>query len=579
VSDPGLVQFLVALAVLLATARVLGEVARALGGPPVVGEILAGVLLGPTALGRVAPAACGWLFPQTGAPRSMLDGFTSLAVVLLLVVAGLDVDLHVVRQRGRTALLTSLLGIALPLAGGVTLGLILPDSDLVDPSRRWVFAALIGVALSISALPVIAKTLLDLGLYKTDLGLLVMASAIADDLVGWLAFVLLLGPLRGGRVDLVSFGRTIGLGFLLCAVLLVVGRRAIDRLLVRLEAQPHTAGGRVIAVVIAAALLTAGATQAIGIHAVFGGFLVGVVVGDSPRLTERTHVVIEDFVMHVFAPVLFASLGLRIDFAAAFDLRLCLLFFVVASIAKVVGCSLGARGGGLAWREAVAVGFGLNARGAMGILLALVALDANVIRPQVFVALVVMAIGTSLLSGPVMKRLLLRDDPEEDVVTLLRRGAFVSQLHAHTSHEAITELARSLGSLLTGVKRAARDAVIEREILSPTGLGDEVAIPHSAIEGLTRPLLALGRAPHGIDFDAPDGKPAKIVFLLLVPPKAYDEEVRILASIARAVFEERSRAELLAADRFEDALDALTRGAKRVVEARRSTRPVGAAGL
>ncbi len=577
--DPGLVEFLVALAVLLATARVLGEAARALGGPPVVGEILAGVLLGPTALGRVAPGASAWLFPVSGSARSMLDGFTSLALVLLLVVAGVDVDLAVVRRRVRTALLTSLLGIVVPLAGGLALGFALPDSDLVDPSRRWLFAALLGVALSISALPVIAKTLLDLGLYKTDLGLLVMASAIADDLVGWLAFALLLGPLRGGRVDLASIGTTLALGAALCAILLIVGRRAMDRLLARIERQPHTAAGRILAVVIAAALLTAGATQAIGIHAVFGGFLVGVAVGDSPRLTERTRVVIDDFVMHVFAPVLFASLGLRIDFVAALDLRLCALFFVVASAAKVVGCSLGARAGGLAWREAAAVGFGLNARGAMGILLALVALDAGVIRPPVFVALVVMAIGTSMSSGPVMKRLLLRDEPEEDAVTLLRRGAFVTQLHARTSHEAITELTRSLGSLLAGVKRAARDAVIERETLSPTGLGDEVAIPHSAIEGLLRPLLALGRAPHGIDFDAPDGRPAKIVFLLLVPPKAYDEEVRILASIARSVFEEQSRAELLAAEHFEDALDALSRGARRVTAARRSVRPMGAPGL
>ncbi len=541
-----------------------------------MGEILAGILLGPTALGRVAPGVCAWIFPQSGAPRSMLEG-SWLAVVLLLVVASLDVDLNVVRKRGRTALLTSVLGIALPLAGGVALGLVLPDSDLVDPSRRWMFASLIGVALSISALPVIAKTLLDLGLYKTDLGLLVMASAIADDIVGWLAFALLLGPLRGGRLELASFGKTLALGALLCVALLVVGRRAMDRLLARLEMQPHTAGGRVIAIVIAAALLTAGVTQAIGIHAVFGGFLVGVAVGDSPRLTERTHVVIEDFVMHVFAPVLFASLGLRIDFAAAFDLRLCVLFLAVASVAKVVGCSLGARGGGLAWREAIAVGFGLNARGAMGILLALVALDAGVIRPQIFVALVVMAIGTSLLSGPVMKRLLLRDDPEEDAVTLLRRGAFVTQLHARTSHEAITELARSLGSLLAGVKRAARDAVIERETLSPTGLGDEVAIPHSAIEGLERPLLALGRAPHGIDFDAPDGKPAKIVFLLLVHTGITTKN--ILASIARAVFEEQSRSELLAAERFEDVLDALARGARRVLDARRSTRPASPAVL
>jgi K+:H+ antiporter len=337
----------------------------------------------------------------------------------------------------------------------------------------------------------------------------------------------------------------------------------------------NAAPGRVLSLVIVLALLGATATHAIGLHAVFGGFVVGLAIGGSTRVNARTRTVVEDFVTNIFAPVFFASIGLRVDFVGAFDLRLCLLVLVLATIPKLVGCTLGSRfgsgptGGRFGWREATAIGFGMNARGAMGIILAEIARDAGLLKDQLFVALVVMALATSLMSGPAMKWLLYREEPEEDVVTLLRRGAFVSELHARTPSEAIGELVRSFGSLLAGKKRFARDAVLERELVAATGLGDEVAIPHAAVEGLDRPLLALGRAPGGIDFDAPDGRPARIVFLLLIPPKAYEEEVRILASIARATYDARAREELSAASGIDEVTRVLAQSAKRTRESMR----------
>jgi Kef-type K+ transport system membrane component KefB/mannitol/fructose-specific phosphotransferase system IIA component (Ntr-type) len=560
--------FLLSLGVMLASARLLGELARWLGMPMVVGEIGAGIVLGPTVLGRLWPHGQVWIFPG-GAPKSMIGGYTTIAVVLLLVVVGVEMDLSVLRRRGRTAALTGLLGIVLPFACGVALGLLIPDSDLLDPGRRTLTALLLGVALSISALPVIAKTLLDLGLFKSDVGLLVMASAMIDDVVGWLALSLLLGPVRGGAVDAASFAKTVILGALFAAGLLVVGRRIIDAAMPHVERSAASASGRVLSLVILLALFGAAATQAIGLHAIFGGFVVGLTVGGSSRINERTRVAIEDFVVNVFAPVFFASIGLRVDFAGAFDLRLVVLVLVLATIPKLVGCSIGARVGGLKWRQALAVGFGMNARGAMGIVLADLAREAGVLKDQMFVALVLMSLATSLLSGPAMKRLLYAEEPDEDVVTLLRRGAFVSELHAGTPNEAIAELVRALGSLLTGMKRDARDAVLERELVAATGLGDEVAIPHAAVEGLARPLLALGRSTQGIDFDAPDGRPARFVFLLLIPPKEYDEEVRILASIARATYDARARDDLVAASGIEEVTRVLSESAKRTRESMR----------
>jgi Kef-type K+ transport system membrane component KefB/mannitol/fructose-specific phosphotransferase system IIA component (Ntr-type) len=558
--------FLLSLAALLGVARILGELARMIGLPLIVGEISTGILLGPTVLGRVWKGGYTWLFLDAHA-QTMLGGYTTVAAVLLLVVAGLEIDLSVVKRRGKSAAYASILGVLLPLGGGVLLGSLLPDSDLVHPEQRLLFSLFLGVALSISALPVIAKTLLDLGLFKTDLGLVVMAVATIVDLVGWLGFSVLLGPMRGDAIDVKRIGVTIGLTLGFVVASFVVTRPLLDRMIGRIEDEKKAAAERVLSIVILAALLGGATTQALGIHAVFGAFIVGIMVGESPRLKERTRVVIHQFVMNVFAPVFFASLGLKIDFARAFDLRLCVLVLTIATAAKVLGCSVGARLGGLRWRESAAVGFGLNARGAMEIILALIAHEAGLIREQILVALVVMALGTSLISGPAMKRLLYRREDEADVVALLRRGAFVPTLRARTSAEAITELAAALEGTLGTLLPAARDAVLERERMATTGLGDEVAIPHAAVEGLKEPVLALGRAPHGIDFDAPDGRSARIVFLLMMPPHAFEQEVRVLASIARSVFDEAARDALLTAPDTATVLRVLGQSAARVAVA------------
>ena len=537
--------FLLSLAVLLSSARLLGELARRLGLPLVFGELASGIFLGPTILGRAAPDTQHWLFPG-GVPQHMLAGYTNVAVVLLLVVAGLEVNLGIVRRRGRSALLTSILGILMPLAGGVLLGVLLPDSDLVRPDHRTLFALFMGAALSISALPVIAKTLLDLGLFKTDVGLLVMAAAMIDDLVGWLAFSVLLGPMQGGTMNLLSVVRSVGLTVAFVLAALVVARPLLGRIIVRLQSDHHSGSRRVLSLIVLLALFGASFTQWIGIHAVFGGFVVGVVVGDAPQLKERTRVIVHEFVTNIFAPVFFASLGLRADFVRSFDLRLCVLVFVIATAAKVVGCTLGSRAGGMRWRPAAAVGFGLNARGAMEIILALLALEAGLLKEQLFVALVVMALATSLVSGPTMKWML-RGVDEESLATLLRRGGWLPRLDAATSADAITQLSATLGAQLGDLEARACRAVLEREATASTGLGDDVAVPHAVIAGLPRPVLALGLAPAGVDFNAPDGAPAKLVFLLLMPPRAHDQEVRILAQIARAVIEPASRARLLEA--------------------------------
>lgn len=549
-----LLIFLVALAVLLAVARIMGEIARRFGLPAVAGEIIAGILIGKTVLGAVAPGAYEWLFPE-GTARTLLTGYTTVAVMLLLVVAGIEVDLTVVRRSTRKALLISALGAVIPFALGYGLGFILPGSDIADPTRRGLHAAFLGIALSISALPVIAKTLLDLGLLKTDLGLIVLSAAVIDDLAGWIGFSVLSRQFAtdtgSSRTIIISVTLTI---VFVIGTLLVV-RPVVDRLLARIQPPPDPnangaapATGGVLSMVMILSLLGAAATQALGMHAVFGGFVMGIAIGDSSRLREHTRTVLREFVTSIFTPVFFATIALRFDFAANFDARLVAVVLAIACVAKVAGCAAGARIGGIGWRESAAIGFGMNSRGAMEILLAVLALEAGIINTRLFVALVVMAVVTSLISGPAMSRLL--RPPPSPVLALLRAGAIRLDMRAESPAEVILPLTHALAEKLgkAGDTTLIAAAVLAREELAGTGVGEGVAIPHAEIPGLAAPALAFARLADGVDFNAPDGVKVRIVFLLLTPPREFDRELQILAALVRLLMRDEVRRALLDAE-------------------------------
>jgi Kef-type K+ transport system membrane component KefB len=477
----------------------------------------------------------------------MLTGYTTVAVMLLLVVAGLEVDLTVVRKSGRVVLFTSALGVLVPFVLGYATGILLPGADLPDPSRRGLHAAFLGIALSISALPVIAKTLLDLGLMKTDLGLVILSSAVFNDLVGWTGFSVLSQRFDpAAKAGGVLVPALVTMAFVAGA--LTVVRPVADRLLARLQGgADQAASGRVLSMIMVLALLGASATQAMGMHPVFGGFIMGIAVGDSSRLREHTRQILHDFVSYVFTPVFFATMALRYDFAAAFDPGLVLLIIGIACVAKILGCAAGARLAGVAWREATAIGFGMNSRGAMEILLAVLALEAGIIGERLFVALVIMAVTTSLISGPALIRLL--RPSSSPIAALLRAGEVVLDPPARARPEVLGVLAAALAARLgrPGDADLFTAKVLEREQFASTGVGDGVAFPHAEIPGLPGPQLAFARLEHGIDCDAPDGQPVRLVFLLLMPPRDYDHQLQLLSAMARLMTQEEVRRGLLGA--------------------------------
>ncbi|MFZ5973398.1 MAG: cation:proton antiporter [Bacteroidota bacterium] len=397
-------NLLMQLGIMLLAGRLLAEVMRKIKQPAVVGEILAGILLGPTLFGWVAPEYFYALFPP-GLSSLVLDGIVQISVVMLLFIAGLEVDLHIVWQQGRQALYTSFFGLVIPFVIGFIFPYYFPfifgNSHGIEP---LIYALFMGTSMAITALPVIARILMDLNIFKSRMGMLVISSAMINDIIGWLIFSVVLGIIGKGNQH-VTLTNTILLTIGFTAFMLTLGRGLLNRMLPWVNKNFAWPGG-LLSLALALCFLAAAFTEYIGIHAIFGAFIVGIALGDSEHLSERAKEIVHQFINNIFAPLFFVSIGLRVNFIANFDFWLTLVILVIAFAGKIIGSGLGTRLGGFTWRESLAAAFGMNARGAMEIILGLIALENGLINERVFVSLVIMALVTSMSSGPLMKWML-----------------------------------------------------------------------------------------------------------------------------------------------------------------------------
>ncbi|MBU2431354.1 MAG: PTS sugar transporter subunit IIA, partial [Proteobacteria bacterium] len=255
-------------------------------------------------------------------------------------------------------------------------------------------------------------------------------------------------------------------------------------------------------------------------------------VGDSAHLRERSRVIIDNFVSFIFAPIFFAGIGLKVNFMTHFDLSLVVVITLVACICKFSGAMIGARWGKMAVQEASAVGSAMVSVGTMGIIVGMIALEAGIIQQTLFVALIVMAIVTSMISGPLM-RMVLRTEKKQELQALLSQKLFFQPLEASSCRGVIQEMATAVCAIKALDLKTVSQAVHAREDALSTGIGNGVALPHARIEGLQSSVVAVGISEKGIDFDAPDGKPAHVIFLILTPADDPRGQLEIVSRIAR----------------------------------------------
>lgn len=388
---------LLQLAGLLLVARTLAEVFRRSGLPAVIGELLAGIVLGPTVLGRVAPALFVAAFPQEVGQFHLLEVISWLGMVLLLLLTGLETDLRAMRNLGRAALSASVFGMIIPFAAGFTLGWVLPDTFLTDPADRLLFSAFLATAMAISALPVIAKILIDLNLIRRDVGMVILSAAVVDDTTGWLVLSVIAGIAADGVFSLGALAdKVLWLALFLGAARWIAYPALTGA--VRYVNERVDLVGADLTLVLGFTFLSAAATEAIGIHAVFGAFVAGLLFRQVPRVRQASLRALEVFVLSALSPLFFAFVGLKVDLWALSGWGVPLAVVAVAISGKLVGCYIGGRVGRLSPWESLALGFGMNARGAMGLIVALIGLSLGLLTQEMYSAVVLVAIVTSLMA-------------------------------------------------------------------------------------------------------------------------------------------------------------------------------------
>jgi Kef-type K+ transport system membrane component KefB len=393
-----LVHVFLTLTAVVALGWLLGNLLRFLGQPPVIGEVIAGIVLGPSVLGRLFPEAAEFLLPASVAP--FLSVIAQLGVVMYMFLIGLELNLDSLKDRTQATVTIAHAGIVIPFILGAALALLLYPRLSTSDVAFTSFALFLGVAMAITAFPVLARILTDRRMQKTPLGVTALACAALDDATAWclLAFVVGIAGATA-NVALVVIGWT----GLYIAFMFLIARPILARLL---TARSLTRGTS--ALIFVALLLSALATEFIGVHAIFGAFLLGAVIPhDSAVAREFTHK-LEDLVTVLLLPAFFALTGLRTQFGLVSSLDewlICLLIIGVATAGKFAGVCLSARITGLGWRASSALGILMNTRGLMELVVLNIGLDLKVISPALFAMMVLMALATTIMTTPLLQLL------------------------------------------------------------------------------------------------------------------------------------------------------------------------------
>jgi Kef-type K+ transport system membrane component KefB/nucleotide-binding universal stress UspA family protein len=396
---------LLELAVLLLVSRTAGELMQKVNLPPVVGELLAGVLLGPSVMGALLPNIQHQIFPRDQMQSNLLSVVSWLGVLFLLIVTGLETDLNLIIRKGKTALMISMGGIIVPFITGLGLGYFLPDSFLADPSKRLVFMLFIATAMSISAVPVIAKVLMDLNLIRRDIGQITLAAGMTDDTIGWILLSVVAGLATSGTIDIKSvLGSVLG-AVLFLAFAFTVGRSLMIQVLRWVDDRvggPTASLSAVLVIGLAASALT----HSLGIEAALGAFVTGILAGQAPRFSREAGRTLELITVSFLAPIFFAAAGLKVNLLQLLTPKIFLVglvVLVIACIGKFTGAYIGSRLSGLSHWEGLALGSGMNARGAMEIIVATIGLSLGVLNQQMYSIIVMVAIVTSLMAPPLLR--------------------------------------------------------------------------------------------------------------------------------------------------------------------------------
>jgi Kef-type K+ transport system membrane component KefB/nucleotide-binding universal stress UspA family protein len=488
---------------LLLVGRLLGEFMLRIGQPAIMGQLLAGVLLGPSLLGVWYPLGQHALFPVSAEQRVMIDGVAQLGILMLLLLTGMETDLSVVGKVRRPAIAVSLLGILVPFAAGFALGELLPEAMLPNPQSRLITALFCGTALSISSIKIVAVIVRGMNFEHRRVGQVLLAAAILDDTVGWILLAAILGLAERGHVDAHAILQTLAGTLIFLALSFTLGWRLVSWL-IRIANDYLHSELAVVTVILIVMGLFALLTNALGVHTVLGAFVAGMLIGRSPILTRHIREQLRGLIVALFMPVFFGLAGLTADLSMLRNpvlLGWLGVFIVVASIGKFAGSYLGGRLGALSGRESLALGCGMNARGSTEVILATLGLAAGALNTTLFTLIVTMALATTLVMPPMLRWALARVPISAQESGQLERMAFEARGYVPNLERLLVAIDQSPSGKLAArcVGLLAGAWGMPTTVMALRAEGAPVAVRGNPEASAVRAAMAAAVMPHAED--------------------------------------------------------------------------------
>jgi Kef-type K+ transport system membrane component KefB len=415
-----LLHVLLALVTVVGMARLVGALFRFIQQPPVVGEIIAGIMLGPSLLGRVAPSVSAYLFPVAVGPA--LNVISQVGVILFMFLVGLELDLGLIKKRGHSTVAISHASILAPFFLGALLSLLLYPRLSSSDVRFTHFALFLGVSMSVTAFPVLARILTDRRISRTRMGVMALTCAAVDDVTAWCLLALVVGVARAQSAGVI---RTVLLAIAYIALMALVVRPAMERL-ERIYGNKGRLSQGLMATIFVLLLLSSSATELIGIHAIFGAFVLGAMIRHDSGIARELIDRLEDLVVVLLLPAFFAFTGLRTQIGllnSPEQWALCGLIIAVASLGKFGGSTIAARLTGLGWRDGAALGVLMNTRGLMELIVLNIGFEMHIISPVLFAMMVLMALVTTMGTTPILHLIMrVKEEPELRVAATAREA-------------------------------------------------------------------------------------------------------------------------------------------------------------
>ncbi len=525
IDEANIFYLLLQLSIIFILTNFVNSFLKKINQPTITGDLLVGIILGPTILGSFFPKIYNFIFPQNLVQVAMLDTLGWFGLFLVLLSTGIEVDFSSIWKQRKNALVISILDIIIPIVFSMAFIYFLPSRYFEFSDNKFITSFFISVIMTISALPIAIRALREVGIMKSDLGFLIISALTINDIIGWIVFTLLLSLFSMKFFDWEIAIKIILYTGIFTFLALNIGKKIVNWLFLKVINQDSDGVQGVLAVLISTGVVFGLITLEIGIHTLFGFFIAGIVAGDSPIFTKSARNTVHNFVYSIFASLFFVNIGLKINFFESFNLFLALFITFVGVAGRYLGAWIGSTlSKNIKYRNIISIAH--TPGGEMHIVVSLIALSFGLLNKELFVAIVFAAILSSIINGPWLAIASKRFNYLESFEVLVYPGI---KLEAQYKEQAISKL-------LDLLKLEYREAnilenVLDREDIVCSGLQNSIAIPKGNVEDETKTKIIYARLENPINWNSLDGKLTKNIFLILTSREEQENQIKVVKKI------------------------------------------------